>query len=432
MEFFQEPAFTVFLAIIFTFLVAKIVSFAISNSSTDNNTVVRSVNEGPVAKEATSNRGLRVRSSKGKKRVKFVDDVVIRRVDRFEGSENLVLLDDVEKSRERVDQFGENEDLGVKMTKEQCFDEGSEKVEMVFEKEIDGDNMNEGFSEKGLKSVILDEDKNEVKLDDDDIITDQKEENEVVGFGDNEGKVRIDSVVDDDDDWEGIERSELEKVFAEAVNYLEYGGKGKDKEDDQLAKLSSDVQMELYGLHKVAVEGPCHEPQPMALKVSARAKWNAWQRLGSMSEEAAMEQYIKVLSDSIPNWMHDYSADDDIQGYPNSEIIGKISDPEFERNSELSATPVGDSSDGRSAVEKDDTASPNHGQPRQTVVTPPDILDFLSFKIRSPPNGTVLHTKPSHNSSTSFSPLNPINGAGTTTTDLQHNVSSATPMAYYS
>ncbi|KAK6116260.1 hypothetical protein DH2020_049982 [Rehmannia glutinosa] len=354
MEFFQEPAFTVFLAIIFTFLVAKIVSFAISNSSTDNNTVVRSVNEGPVAKEVTLNKGLRVRSAKGKKRVKFVDDVVIRRVDRFEGSENLVLLDDVEKSRKRVDQFGENEDLGVKMTKEQCFDEGSEKVDMVIEKEIDGDNMNEGFSVKGLKSVILDEEKNEVKFEDDDFIIDQKEENEVVGFGENEGKVRTESVDDDedDDDWEGIERSELEKVFAEAVNYLEYGGKGKEKEDDQLAKLSSDVQMELYGLHKVAVEGPCHEPQPMALKVSARAKWNAWQRLGSMSEEAAMEQYIKVLSHSVPNWMHNYSADDDIQGYPKLGIIGKISDPEFERNSELSATPVGDSSDGRSAVEK--------------------------------------------------------------------------------
>ncbi|KAK6115982.1 hypothetical protein DH2020_008251 [Rehmannia glutinosa] len=251
---------------------------------------------------------------KRQKRVKFVDDVVIRRVDRFEGSENLVLLDDVEKSRERVDQFGENEDLGVKMTKEQCFDEGSEKVDMVIEKEIDGDNMNEGFSVKGLKSVILDEEKNEVKFEDDDFIIDQKEENEV-----------------------GIERSELEKVFAEAVNYLEYGGKGKEKEDDQLAKLSSDVQMELYGLHKVAVEGPCHEPQPMALKVSARAKWNAWQRLGSMSEEAAMEQYIKVLSHSASNWMHNYSADDDIQGYPKLGIIGKISDPEFERGKDFTA-----------------------------------------------------------------------------------------------
>lgn len=27
-----------------------------------------------------------------------------------------------------------------------------------------------------------------------------------------------------------------------------------------------------------------------------------------MSQEAAMEQYIEVLSESIPEWMHGYSA----------------------------------------------------------------------------------------------------------------------------
>lgn len=72
---------------------------------------------------------------------------------------------------------------------------------------------------------------------------------------------------DYDDDWEGVERSELEKDFAEAVNYVEYGRKTKDDE------LRSEVQMILYGLHKLAVEGPCHVPQPIAFKVSARAKW---------------------------------------------------------------------------------------------------------------------------------------------------------------
>ncbi|KAL0366258.1 UNVERIFIED_CONTAM: Acyl-CoA-binding domain-containing protein 3 [Sesamum radiatum] len=191
---------------------------------------------------------------------------------------------------------------------------------------------------------------------------DQKVGNTLVDSGENEGLVTGDveeeekgkegdeSVDDDeDDDWEGIERSELEKVFAGAVNYLEYGGKGKDKNDDWLAKLSSDVQMQLYGLHKVAVEGPCHEPQPMALKVSARAKWNAWQRLGSMGREAAMEQYIRLLSDSKPGWMHDYADVDDIQGSPTPETAGKI---EYERKPELSNTPVGDCNTGESSVEE--------------------------------------------------------------------------------
>ncbi|KAG9143670.1 hypothetical protein Leryth_017156 [Lithospermum erythrorhizon] len=89
---------------------------------------------------------------------------------------------------------------------------------------------------------------------------------------DEERAIKNENVVidEEDDDWEGIERTELEKVFAEAVNYVEFGLKAKD---DELAKLGSDVQMQLYGLHKIAVEGSCHQAQPMALNFSARAKW---------------------------------------------------------------------------------------------------------------------------------------------------------------
>ncbi|KAL8487615.1 hypothetical protein ACS0TY_023627 [Phlomoides rotata] len=288
MEFFQEPIFTAFVALILSFAVAKIVSFAVSNSTSNGDVAV---SEG-----VSLNRGLRVGSTKGQKRVSFVDDVVIRSIDRYEDSDDLEFSDD---------QFGGIEDGGS-------------------EKEGSGDNRGRVVSEKE-ESVIVEEGKIEVGFDD------------VI----NEGTV-------EDDDWEGIERSDLEKVFAEAVNYVEYGGR-REKEDDHLEKLSSDVQMELYGLHKVAVEGPCGGPQPMALKVSARAKWNAWQRLGSMSQEAAMEQYIRVLSDSIPGWMHDYSADDNIQ-----RKLEAVSVPEHERKSELSSSPIGDSSTGESSIEKDD------------------------------------------------------------------------------
>lgn len=73
--------------------------------------------------------------------------------------------------------------------------------------------------------------------------------------------------VDDDWEWEGIERSEIEKKFMEAMEFVgEKGYIGNCDGDD-------DVEMELYGLQKVAMEGPCREPQPMPLKLSARAKW---------------------------------------------------------------------------------------------------------------------------------------------------------------
>ncbi|XVF15456.1 hypothetical protein REPUB_Repub09cG0155100 [Reevesia pubescens] len=113
---------------------------------------------------------------------------------------------------------------------------------------------------------------------------------------------------DEDDDWEGIERTELEKDFGAAVCFLECRSNA-----NQSLKLGNDIKIQLYGLHKIATEGPCYEPQPMALKLSARAKWNAWKRLGNMSPEAAMEQYITILSRSIPGWMQDNICEDSKQ-----------------------------------------------------------------------------------------------------------------------
>lgn len=102
------------------------------------------------------------------------------------------------------------------------------------------------------------------------------------------------------DDWEGVERTELEKRFGDAVVFV--GSK------NNVDRVDYDLKMQLYGLHKVALEGPCRAPQPMSLKVSARAKWNAWQSLGNMNRELAMEQYVMLLSWSIPGWKGEGTA----------------------------------------------------------------------------------------------------------------------------
>ncbi|XP_042058560.1 acyl-CoA-binding domain-containing protein 3-like [Salvia splendens] len=99
--------------------------------------------------------------------------------------------------------------------------------------------------------------------------------------------------------------------------------------------------MQLYGLHKVALEGPCLEPQPMALMVSARTKWNAWQRVGSTSREPAMEQYIQVLTENIPQWMHDHGCTTDVGIQRNKEI--SVAE-QIRLGSEMSTTHTGDSS----------------------------------------------------------------------------------------
>ncbi|XP_073138468.1 acyl-CoA-binding domain-containing protein 3-like isoform X2 [Henckelia pumila] len=407
MEIFQDSTFTAFVAIILCFLVGKIVSFAVSDSADDHNSSVCAA----VAKEVSLNRRLRVKTTKGIKKVKFVDDVKVESVDRFaseDGSESLVLLDDAESKNEgensvkRVDETGEmgiKFDSEVKGSEKQCFDvkemndvdaqnKECEITEMLVEKDCGGDKkdmvlgvINEMLVEKdrrvdnidislGEEGLIIQEPKNEIVLECDDMKNDQKQENGAVGFGENEGlsggdeadvvKPRGDGVLvvddDDDDDWEGIERSELEKVFAEAVNFVEYGGKGKEKDVDWWAKLDGDKKTLLYGLHKVAVEGPCREPQPMALLVSSRAKWNAWQKLGNMSPEEAMEKYIRILSESVPHWMPGYSADTDLQGsfkFETDTDSEPVLNPILEcgRKLELNATDICDSNISPSCVE---------------------------------------------------------------------------------
>lgn len=70
---------------------------------------------------------------------------------------------------------------------------------------------------------------------------------------------------EEDWEWEGIERSEVEKTFMEAMEFV--------AEKGYIGKCDDDLEMEFYGLERVAIEGPCREPQPMPLKLSARAKW---------------------------------------------------------------------------------------------------------------------------------------------------------------
>ncbi|XP_040377968.1 acyl-CoA-binding domain-containing protein 5-like isoform X2 [Oryza brachyantha] len=100
-------------------------------------------------------------------------------------------------------------------------------------------------------------------------------------------------------EWEGIERTEVEKKFGAAAAFA-----SSDAGMAALSKLDSDVQLQLQGLLKVAIDGPCYDStQPLTLRPSSRAKWTAWQKLGNMHPETAMERYMDLLSDTIPGWM---------------------------------------------------------------------------------------------------------------------------------
>ncbi|KAH9324443.1 hypothetical protein KI387_004621 [Taxus chinensis] len=120
------------------------------------------------------------------------------------------------------------------------------------------------------------------------------------GLGDEFGSERLHGEShlgeEEDDDWEGVESTELDEAFGAAASYIATMA-GQSTE-----RIPNDVQLQFYGLYKLATEGPCTVPQPSALKITARAKWHAWQRLGTMSPEAAMQKYIALLTDVRPSW----------------------------------------------------------------------------------------------------------------------------------
>ncbi|KDP41642.1 hypothetical protein JCGZ_16049 [Jatropha curcas] len=335
MELLQELFVTAFVAVVCSFLIAKIVSIAmaggdssnasqLSKSQNDDQKITGDDGDERVMEDLRYFEKLKVEGYTSEKRVEFVQEGA-QKVDGFVGGS--IEAAEVEKSVNR-DEVIETEcrelvtisvEEGLKEEDKSSEDmlgkcEGEFQVNRHVGVELaDGkgaiDEKQRGVDDNLLKENIEIESvgiESSVKKD----AVEESEEIRVVGSETiekgEEKKIEIDS---DDDDWEGIERSELDHVFAKAVNLVESADK-----DGGSRSIGSDVQMELYGLHKVATEGPCREQPPLPLKVAARAKWNAWQRLGNMNPEVAMEQYVALVSDKVPGWMEGKSADDDKPG----------------------------------------------------------------------------------------------------------------------
>ncbi|WCJ35529.1 acyl-CoA-binding domain 3 [Euphorbia peplus] len=253
MDFLLELLLTALLALLFSFLIAKLVSMAADNTDAQN--VSQNI-AGDATKEDTQYRDmLQADRFQSDHRVQFLAKEEAQIVDQFVKIENSV-----------------KKDLVIEA-------ESTELPPQEISEVVDDHLVEENVELSAEKDIIIEESNSEVKR-----LFDEKE-------------IKIDSEDDDDDDdWEGIERSELENIFAEASKFME---------DEDLGSAGSDVGMELYALHKIATEGPCREQPPMPLKVAARAKWNAWQRLGNMTPEVAMEQYVAIVSDKVPHWNED-------------------------------------------------------------------------------------------------------------------------------
>lgn len=257
MELLGELFLTASVALFLSFLVAKLVTMAMAVGDSDHKPATVP-DDGVAVAEVWYEESLRVRGTESERRVEFAEEAV-----------------------EKVERLGEETVEEVQQRQEEGFGEQWETVGSPVEMKSDGE-------EKSLVEKALDFDArggDEAGADDysaeeetgaqsaaDDAVTLQTEEVKLEKR-ESEGKDEKNEVEShnfgEEDDWEGIERNELESDFAAAVKFAESGA----VDGGGPAVLGSDVQMELYGLRKVATVGTCHETQPPAPDPSARAKW---------------------------------------------------------------------------------------------------------------------------------------------------------------
>ncbi|XP_054719449.1 enoyl-CoA delta isomerase 2-like [Uloborus diversus] len=63
------------------------------------------------------------------------------------------------------------------------------------------------------------------------------------------------------------------------------------------ADPGNDVKLKLYSLFKQATEGQCSASKPSAFDFVGKAKWDAWNSLGAMSQDEAKEKYISLVDE---------------------------------------------------------------------------------------------------------------------------------------
>lgn len=164
---------------------------------------------------------------------------------------------------ERRERAGNGDDEAVEVKKVGLVEEElPSKVEEEGSLEVEVGKLKE---EEGVSSDVIDDQNLEVKgATFEPGNADSKEEvgGDVV-LEDGNGEVR-----DEDDEWEGIEKSSLQDRFDSLTRFV-----ASAAGEALLGSAGGDFLVQLYSLHKVATEGPCYEPPPSILKSSARAKW---------------------------------------------------------------------------------------------------------------------------------------------------------------
>lgn len=107
----------------------------------------------------------------------------------------------------------------------------------------------------------------------------------------------------------------IEEVFESAVSIV------RNLPKEGSIKPSDELKLKLYAFYKQATHGPNDTPKPRFYQIVEAYKWEAWLKLGNMTKEEAMLNYIRELKqimETVP------SDEADTEGTKHFEdILGK-------------------------------------------------------------------------------------------------------------
>ncbi|XP_045199189.1 acyl-CoA-binding domain-containing protein 6-like isoform X2 [Mercenaria mercenaria] len=96
---------------------------------------------------------------------------------------------------------------------------------------------------------------------------------------------------------------EINSVFEAATEFVR----------DNTSSFDSDTLLKLYARYKQVKAGICNTPKPGFFDLQGKQKWSAWKKLGDMSRDCAMKEYIDTVSEHNPKWQSKVSKSPDKQ-----------------------------------------------------------------------------------------------------------------------
>jgi len=77
-----------------------------------------------------------------------------------------------------------------------------------------------------------------------------------------------------------------------------------------LTNVSEENMLNLYGLYKQALNGPCNISKPAFWDFTGKAKWTSWKAIGDVSQDEAKEKYIALVRKLDNTWDETVDVDE--------------------------------------------------------------------------------------------------------------------------